>query len=155
METFFFTCNLESAFACSSLIDDITGVLAPAITIKAADGVLCLISLGVKSSRVEQPVREKPLEAQHTGGVGSQHSAGHHYRPSKTLTHLHENRLHCWRVWAGDTKAQESSQIFDKDRKVCQGWKKKKNRKEKYFGWIKTRRVRLGHQSESKDKHLE
>lgn len=32
---------------------------------------------------------------------------------------------------------------------------KKKNRKEKYFGWIKTRRVRLGYQSESKDKHLE
>ena len=112
-----FTCDLEGAFACTGLVDDVTGVLPPAVAVEAADRVLRLIFLGVEGSGVEQPVREKPLESQHTGGVGSQHPAGHHHRSPEALTHLAVNRFHCRRVCARDRKAQTSSA------KVWQGQK--------------------------------
>lgn len=51
-----FTCNLEGAFACSSLVNDITGVFPPAVSIQATDGVFRLIFLGVEGSSMEQPV---------------------------------------------------------------------------------------------------
>lgn len=103
------TCNLEGAFPRSGLVDDITGVLPPAVSIQAANGVLRLISLGVEGSGMEQPVWQQPLEPQHARRVGSQHPARHHHRPPQALTHLLVNWLHCRRVWAGDRRAQVSS----------------------------------------------
>lgn len=103
------TCNLEGAFPRPRLVDDITGVLPPAISIQAANGVLRLISLGVEGSGVEQPVWQQPLEPQHARRVGSQHPAGHHHGPPQALTHLLVDWLHCRRVWAGDRWAQVSS----------------------------------------------
>lgn len=88
------TCDLEGAFPGAGLVDDVAGVLAPAVAVQAADGVLGLVPLGVEGAGVQQLVGQQPLEAQHPGRVGPQNPARHHHGPPQALTHLHVGRLH-------------------------------------------------------------
>lgn len=58
------TSNQEGAAAWPRLVDDITGVLAVALSSEAANGVLGLVSR-VKMSGVQQTRAQPPLVTQH------------------------------------------------------------------------------------------
>lgn len=94
----YFTCDLEGALPCPGFVDDITGVLPPAVPVQVADGILCLILVRVEGPSVKQSVGQQPLKPQHTGRVSAQDPARHHYGTPQSLPHLHKRRLHCRRV---------------------------------------------------------
>ena len=85
---------MEGALAGAGLVDDVAGVLAPAVAVQAAHGVLGLVLVLGEGASVQQPVGQQPLEAQHAGRVRPQHPARHHHRPVQALPHLQEGRLH-------------------------------------------------------------